>query len=41
MGPAREELFRLFPALRSDATSYGPLARTCLRQREARALVSR
>ncbi len=36
--PSRDELFRLFPALRSDAGSYGPASRTCLKGSEARAL---
>ena len=36
--PSRDELFRLFPALRSDAGSYGPASRTCVKGSEARAL---
>ena len=36
--PSRDELFRLFPALRSDAGSYGPASRTCIKGSEARAL---
>lgn len=36
---AREELFELFPEMRSDIASYGQSARTCLRAREARLLV--
>jgi Ca2+-binding RTX toxin-like protein len=35
---AREELFALFPELRSHPASYGPTARTCLRRHEARLL---
>ncbi|WP_084863107.1 Hint domain-containing protein [Salibaculum halophilum] len=34
--PAREELFTLFPALRSDLTQYGRTARRCLKAHEAR-----
>jgi len=34
--PAREELFTLFPALRSDLTQYGQTARRCLKAHEAR-----
>lgn len=37
---AREELFALFPEMRSDLASYGQSARTSLRAREARALVN-
>ena len=36
--PAREELFRLFPELRSDVGSFGPMSRTCVKGSEARAL---
>jgi len=39
-GPAREELFRLFPDLRSNPNGYGQTARQCLRAHEARALQS-
>ncbi|GGD41129.1 Hint domain-containing protein [Sinisalibacter lacisalsi] len=35
-GPAREELFRLFPELRSNPGGYGKTARTVLRGYEAR-----
>ena len=34
--PAREELFALFPELRSNTGSYGPTARSCLKAHEAR-----
>ena len=37
---AREELFALFPDLRSHPQSYGPTARPCLRRHEARLLVA-
>lgn len=33
--PAREELFALFPELRSDPKGYGQAARRCLKAREA------
>lgn len=36
--PAREELFALFPELHSNMGSYGPTARRCLRQYEAKLL---
>ena len=32
---AREELFTLFPGLRSDPNGYGPTARRCLKRHEA------
>ena len=35
---AREEMFALFPEMRSDLASYGDSARTCLRAKEAFAL---
>lgn len=38
MGPAREELFALFPELRCDPDSFGDTARRCLREFEARLL---
>ena len=38
-GGAREELFALFPELRSHPESYGPTARPCLRRHEARLLM--
>lgn len=38
MGPAREELFTLFPELRCDPDSFGDTARRCLREYEARLL---
>lgn len=34
-GAAREELFAIFPELRSDLTQYGRTARRCLRKHEA------
>lgn len=40
LGPAREEFFRAFPQIRSDASVYGPATRTCLKRREARALLA-
>jgi hypothetical protein len=36
---AREELFALFPELRSHPERYGPTARPCLRRHEARLLM--
>lgn len=36
---ARDEVLRLFPVLREDASGYGPLARVELKAREARLLV--
>ena len=36
--PARDELFALFPALRSDIGSFGSTARRCLKQHEANLL---
>ena len=40
MGPvAREAMFRAFPNLRSDFSSYGPTARRCLRPHEAQLLI--
>lgn len=36
---ARDEVLRLFPALREDGAAYGPLARVELKAREARLLV--
>jgi len=38
--PAREELFVVFPELRSHPDSYGPTARPCLKRHEARLLKS-
>lgn len=38
--PAREELFALFPDLRSLPDSHGPTARLCLRGHETRLLVA-
>ena len=35
---AREELFALFPALRSDPTGYGQAARRCLKKHESQLL---
>ncbi|MGR3505141.1 MAG: Hint domain-containing protein [Paracoccaceae bacterium] len=35
---SREDLFRCFPALRSDPNSYGNTARICLRKHESRLL---
>lgn len=40
MAPAREELFQIFPELRSDIAAYGPTTRACLRRFEARALMA-
>ena len=36
--PARAELFRIFPELRSNRGTYGPMIRPCIRPSEARAL---
>ncbi len=36
--PARDELFKLFPYLRSTPNSYGPTARTCLKGYEGKML---
>ncbi|MDX5402453.1 MAG: Hint domain-containing protein, partial [Rhodobacterales bacterium] len=36
---SREDLFRCFPALRSDPGGYGDTARTCLRKYESRLLI--
>jgi hypothetical protein len=38
--PAREELFGIFPELRSHPDTYGPTARPCLKRHEARLLHS-
>ncbi len=35
---AREELFAIFPQLRSDVTQYGDTARRCLKRHEAELL---
>lgn len=35
---AREEIFTLFPELRNDLDSYGPMARSCLKGYEAKVL---
>jgi len=35
---SREEMFRIFPQLRSHPESYGPTARPCLKRHEARLL---
>lgn len=37
---SREDLFRCFPALRSDPGGYGDTARTCLRKHESRLLMT-
>ncbi len=39
-GFAREDMFKAFPALRSDITAYGDTARVCLKAHEARLLMS-
>jgi len=39
-GPAREELFSLFPELRSDPNGYGGPSRICLKRHEARLLAA-
>ena len=39
-GPAREELFRLFPELRSNPGGYGDTSRLCLKRHEARLLAA-
>lgn len=38
--PSRDEVFRLFPELRSNLAAYGPAVRPCVKAGEARALVS-
>ena len=38
--PSREELFAIFPQLRSDAGRYGPASRVCLTSQDARALAT-
>jgi len=35
---SREEMFRIFPELRSHPEAYGPTARPCLKRHEARLL---
>ncbi|TCP62419.1 Ca2+-binding RTX toxin-like protein [Rhodovulum bhavnagarense] len=37
-GPAREELFRIFPQLRALPQSYGPTSRMCLKRFESKIL---
>jgi len=39
-GPARDELFSLFPELRSDLSRYGPTSRRSITKFEARALLN-
>ncbi|MGC9370725.1 MAG: Hint domain-containing protein [Paracoccaceae bacterium] len=39
-GPAREELFSLFPELRSNPNGYGGPSRICLKRHEARLLAA-
>lgn len=36
--PSRDELFRIFPELRSNVGAYGPASRPCVKAGEARAL---
>jgi hypothetical protein len=38
--PARDEIFQLFPELRSNIGSYGPASRVCVKDREARVLLT-
>lgn len=38
--PARDEIFRLFPELRSNVGAYGPASRVCVKDREARVLLT-
>ncbi len=38
--PARDEVFRLFPELRSNLGAFGPASRVCVKATEARALLS-
>lgn len=40
LAPAREELFQIFPELRSNLAGYGPTSRMCLRGHEAKALMA-
>lgn len=40
LDPAREELFRIFPELRTNVGAYGPTSRLCLKKHETKALMN-